>query len=236
MNWILLLTIILIVGGTLVGWKTGFVKTVFSLVSTIVVIILTIIFSPIVVNVLKSSEMITTTIQNGLSSVVDLSEVLNLLEEEVQPEVFIDNLKVPDSMKETLTQAISNILLESNVSLEGYKEEKLEVIEDYICNLLTNIVLNAIGFFITFVIASIAVTILCFVLDIIAKLPVLHQINVLAGASVGAAEGLMFVWIGFIIITMLGSTEFGQNALELISESTLLSVLYNNNVLARFIL
>ena len=92
MNWILLLAIILIVGGTLVGWKTGFVKTVFSLVSTIVVIILTIMFSPIVVNVLKSSEMITTTVQNGLGSVIDLSGILNL--EEVQPQSFIDNLKL----------------------------------------------------------------------------------------------------------------------------------------------
>ncbi len=234
MNWILLLAIILIVGGTIVGWKTGFVKIVFSLVSTIVVIILTIMFSPIVVNVLKSSEMITTTVQNGLGSVVDLSGVLNL-EEEVQPESFIDNLKVPDSMKEILTQAISNVFSENNASLEEYREEKLAVIENYICSLLTNIILNAIGFFITFVIASIAVAILCFVLNIISKLPVLHQINVLAGASVGAVEGLMLVWIGFIIITMLGSTEFGQNALELISESTLLSVLYDNNVLAKFI-
>ena len=115
-------------------------------------------------------------------------------------------------------------------------KEKLEEIEAYICSLLTETILNAIGFFVTFLIVSIGVAILCFTLDIISKLPVLHQINTLSGAIAGALEGLVLVWIGFIIITMLGSTTFGQEALGLITESELLSYLYNNNILSRFIL
>ena len=87
-----------------------------------------------------------------------------------------------------------------------------------------------------FLIASIGVAILCFTLDIISKLPVLHQINTLSGALVGALEGLVLVWIGFIIFTMLGSTAFGQEALGLITESELLSYLYNNNILSKSIL
>ena len=70
-------------------------------------------------------------------------------------------------------------------------------------------------------------------LDIISKLPILHQVNILAGATAGAIEGLVLVWIGFIIITMLGSTTFGQEALGLINDNELLSYLYNNNILSK---
>lgn len=234
MNWILLVAIGLVVGGAFLGFRAGLIKTIFSLVSTIIVIIVTMIFSPVVTNILKSNDSITNMIQNGLNSVIDLSGVLEVLEEDINPKAFIDELKLPDSMKDNLTKALPNVFSEN--SLDGYAEEKLEVIETYVCSLLTETILNAIGFFVTFLIASIGVAVVCFTLNIISRLPVLHQINILAGAGAGALEGLMILWIGFIIITMLGSTEFGQNALGLISESALLSFLYDNNILAKFIL
>ena len=43
MNWILVMVIILIGGGAFLGWRAGLIKTVFSLVSTIAVLILTMI-------------------------------------------------------------------------------------------------------------------------------------------------------------------------------------------------
>lgn len=236
MNWILVIAIILIGGGAFFGWRAGFIKTVFSLISTIVVLILTMIFSPVVTNVLKSSELVTNTISNSLASVIDLSGALDVLEEEIQPELFIEDLKLPESMKEKLIQALPGVFSRNVEFSDGNKEEKLAIIENYICTLLTETILNAVGFFITFIIASIGIAILCFTLDIISKLPVLHQINILAGAGAGAIEGLVLVWIGFIVITMLGSTTFGQEALGLITENELLSFLYNNNILSKFIL
>ncbi len=234
MNWILFVAIGLVVGGAFLGFRAGLIKTVFSLISTIVVIIVTMIFSPVVTNLLKSNDSITSTIQNGLNSVIDLSDVLEVLEKDINLKAFIDELKLPDSIKENLTNTLPSVFSED--SLNSYTEEKLEEIETYICSLLTETILNAVGFFVTFLIASIGVAVLCFTLDIISRLPVLHQINILAGAGAGALEGLMILWIGFIAITMLGSTEFGQNALGLISESSLLSFLYDNNIVAKFIL
>ena len=81
MNWILVMVIILIGGGAFLGWRAGFIKTVFSLISTIAVLILTMIFSPVVTNALKSSDLVTNTIHNSLASVIDLSGALDVLEE-----------------------------------------------------------------------------------------------------------------------------------------------------------
>ena len=61
----------------------------------------------------------------------------------------------------------------------------MEELEVYVCDTLTDIIVNAIGFIVTFLIAAAGLALLCFVLNIISKLPVLHQINTLAGVAVG---------------------------------------------------
>lgn len=259
MNWILVMVIILIGGGAFLGWRAGLIKTVFSLVSTIAVLILTMIFSPVVTNILKNSDLVTNTIYNGLASIIDLSGIVEALEKEdndnypvvvteypgaieimdiaIDPIEVIENLKLPNSIRDMILDVeIDSTYFDDIERWNEYPEEAIEWIETQICNLLTETILNAIGFFVTFLIASIGVAILCFTLDIISKLPVLHQINTLSGAILGALEGLVLVWIGFIIITMLGSTAFGQEALGLITESELLSYLYNNNILSKSIL
>ena len=253
------MVIILIGGGAFLGWRAGLIKTVFSLVSTIAVLILTMIFSPVVTNILKNSDLVTNTIYNGLASIIDLSGIVEALEKEdndnypvvvteypgaieimdiaIDPIEVIENLKLPNSIRDMILDVeIDSTYFDDIERWNEYPEEAIEWIETQICNLLTETILNAIGFFVTFLIASIGVAILCFTLDIISKLPVLHQINTLSGAILGALEGLVLVWIGFIIITMLGSTAFGQEALGLITESELLSYLYNNNILSKSIL
>lgn len=221
MNWLLLVALLLIGVCAFAGWRAGFVKTVFSLISTIAVIILTLIFSPVVSNMMKNNDAIFGGIKEKIGMVVDLSG------EEEDSESFIDGLALPDSIKD---------MLKSNEDVSNYANNPMESLEDYICELLAGVVINAIGFIVTFLIAAAGMAILCFVLDVISKLPLLHQINTMAGVAAGALEGLVILWILFIVITMLGSTEFGQKMLEMISESKILSFLYDSNFLSKLVL
>ncbi|MBP3577070.1 MAG: CvpA family protein [Lachnospiraceae bacterium] len=238
MNWLLLVAIAIIGGFAIIGWRVGFVKSVFSLVSTIAVIIITILVSPIVTDMLKSSEKITGGIQGKLEQVIDLSGVAENMnsEEEKDPTAFIDNLNLPESIKENIKASLAKTMEEKKEEAAGFVGDKLNSLEVYICERLTTIILNALGFFITFLLAAAGVAILCFVLDLLSKLPVLHQINTLAGVAVGALEGLMVLWIVFIVITMLGSTAFGQTCLNMIWESKILSFLYDSNILSKILL
>lgn len=222
MNWLFIATVLIIGGGAFLGWRAGFVKTVFSLVSTIAVIILTILFSPMVTNMLKSSDIIYGGIRGQLASIIHFPD----MEEGTTTDDFIDGLSLPDSIKDTL---------KSNEAITEYAGARLEELEVYVCDTLTDIIVNAIGFIVTFLIAAAGLALLCFVLNIISKLPVLHQINTLAGVAVGALEGLVVVWIFFIVITMFGTTEFGRETLALISENPVLSFLYDSNLLSGFI-
>lgn len=238
MNWLLLVALAIIGVCAFAGWRLGFVKSVFSLLSTITVIIITILVSPIVTNMLKSSETIAGTIQDKLELVIDLSGIAENLtsDEEKDPAAFIDGLELPDSIKDTIKNSLTDTLEEKEAEAAEFVGDQLNSLEVYICELLTNIILNALGFFITFLVAAVGVAVLCFVLDIISKLPVLHQINTLAGVALGALEGLVILWIVFIVITMLGSTDFGQSCMSMISQSKILSFLYDSNVLSKILL
>ena len=238
MNWLLLLAIALIGVFAFLGWRVGFVKSVFSLLSTIAVIVITILVSPIVTDILKSNETITGAIAGKLELVIDLSGIAENLspDEEKDPAAFIDGLELPDSIKNTIKDSLTETMEEKEEKAAAFVGESLDVLEAYICELLTNIILNAIGFFVTFLVAAVGIAILCFVLDVLSKLPVLHQINTLAGLGLGALEGLVILWIVFVVITMLGSTAFGQSCMAMISESKILSFLYDSNILSKILL
>jgi len=76
---------------------------------------------------------------------------------------------------------------------------------------------------------------LCIALDLISKLPLLNGVNKTAGLLAGLLHGLVIVWVFFLIITVFGGTKIGQQALEMIGESEILSFIYNNNLLLKFI-
>ena len=114
MNWLLLIALAIIGACAYAGWRAGFVKSVFSLVSTIAVIIITILVSPIATNMLKSSEKISGTIQGKLEEVIDLSGIAENLDsdEESDPAAFIDGLELPDSIKDTLKKSLTETMEE----------------------------------------------------------------------------------------------------------------------------
>ena len=238
MNWLLLFALAIIGVFGFIGWRVGFVKSVFSLLSTITVIIITILVSPIVTNMLKSSDAISGTIQGKLEEIIDLSGIAENLssDEENDPLAFIDGMDLPASIKNTIKNSLSETIEEKENEAADFVGDKLDSLEKYICKLLTNIILNALGFFVTFIVAAAGIAILCFVLDLLSKLPVLHQINTLFGVAIGALEGLVILWIVFIVITMLGSTGFGQACMAMISESKILSFLYDSNILSKILL
>lgn len=237
MNWLLLISLAVIGVCAYLGWRAGFVKSVFSLISTIAVIIITILVSPLVTDLLKSNETISGGISSKLEEIIDLSQIAQNLspEEEKDPAAFIDGLKLPESIKDKIKESLAETLKEKEEEAAAFAGEKLQALEVYICERMTTIILNAVGFFVTFLLASAGVAVLCYLLNVISKLPVLHQINTAAGIAFGALEGVVALWILFIAITMLGSTEFGQSCMAMISESKILSFLYDSNVLSRFL-
>jgi hypothetical protein len=141
-------------------------------------------------------------------------------------DTFIEHLPLPKSIKDTLIKdkEAEDIGIVSSGGLQ-----------EYIVNYLTNIVINALAFIVTFLTILILLWLICFALNLISKLPILNSVNKTAGLLAGLVHGLVVVWIFFVLLTVFGGSELGKNALKMIGESSLLNFLYNNNLLLRFV-
>lgn len=226
MNWILIAVIGILGVLGFIGFKKGLIKMVFSLVSTIAALLIAMLFSPVVSGMMKSNDAIVGFFDEKIGAIVDFTSEEAQEESEGKQQSLIESLPLPETFKETL--------LENNTE-ENYMSMQVEKFEEYVCRQITNVIINAIAFVVTLLLAIIALAILCKTLDLLAKLPLLKQVNAVAGLAAGVVEGLLVVWILFVILTMFAGSEFGRNALAMISENPLLDFLYKNNIVSKFI-
>ena len=73
------------------------------------------------------------------------------------------------------------------------------------------------------------------VLDVFAKLPVIHGLNQIAGAVMGLGEGLFGLWAFFILLSCFAGTVWGRRLLELIYANVWLRFLYQYNMITWFL-
>lgn len=86
-----------------------------------------------------------------------------------------------------------------------------------------------------FIVSKIILKFITALADLIAKLPIIKQFNKLGGTIYGVLEGLFIVFIGFTIISLV-SPLINSSLINTINSSTLGSILYNNNILMKFII
>lgn len=223
MNWLEILVIVIIAGYTLNGRRRGFIKTVFTLFSTIIALLLTMWISPMVNKEVQKNEKIMGFVNNKVEKVVDFGKSNDKTSEQMN---FIDKLFLPGPIK--------NALKENNTG-DVYAAMAVNSFEDYITGTISRIIINAAVFIIVMLLVRIILGIISKALDIISKLPIINGLNKTAGLLAGLLHGIVIAWIGFIILTMFSSTNIGKTMFLLINESKFLTLLYDNNLLLRYI-
>ena len=134
---------------------------------------------------------------------------------------LILQLPLPDFMK--------NMMLTYNNS-EGYRKLDTSDFRGYLVHFIANAILNVIAFLVTLAVVHLIVLLLLKALDMIAHFPILNTFNRLGGLIIGGIEGILAIWLIFLIISMLSGTRIGITLLGMINESPLLKPLYNNNL------
>lgn len=96
--------------------------------------------------------------------------------------------------------------------------------------------INGLSYLISYVMASLAIKAASCILDIIAGLPLINTANRFTGALIGLLKGIVFIWLAFLFITVLYSTDIGKQGLDLIQKDSFLSVLYRYDVFVRILI
>lgn len=221
MNWLLLVIIIILLASALRGYQTGFIKTAFSLVSILVALVVTTIASPILSKTLRSNDAIMEKVVEQLDQVIELDGSIKKTSQETS---FLEGLNLPDKIKKTLIE---------NNNIEAYKAMAVDSFEDYVTHAMAVIVMNVASYIVCFIVSLILLFILCRVLDLISKLPLLNEVNKTAGLVIGLVSGCIKVWLFFILITLFSTTSLGENVFSMINSSPVLTFIYDNNLLMK---
>ena len=125
-------------------------------------------------------------------------------------------------------------------SIEGSDMELLDALrvlgmENAVSGYLADEILRWAAFLIALLLAGVLIRGIVFSLGIVSHLPILHGLNKTAGLLLGFAEGVVLVWIFFVVITVCASTSVGGQLLKMTAQSGILSWLYRNNLLLNWL-
>jgi uncharacterized membrane protein required for colicin V production len=212
MNWLLIGVSVFLIACALNGYRLGFVKKLFTTVSFIITIVAASALTPYISDFLANSTSVYDTIKESTIGILE-GKTEDNNESEVET---VDTIKLPSIVKKMITN-------------DDSKESITDSIYDYIGTELADTIINALSFAIAFVVITFVLRTTVFTLDIIANLPIIKGINQYAGLILGAGEGLIIVWLLFLVITIMGNTQLGGILTNYIEDSKFLSFIYNYN-------
>ena len=131
--------------------------------------------------------------------------------------------------KSVLPDIFKDLLLSNNNS-EVYAKLGATNFGEYIGKYFSHLFIGICSFFLTFLVATLVIRAIIFALDIITTLPGLGLINRLVGMVLGGGVSLIVVDVIFVAITLLYMSTFGAMMLDMIAQSELLTLLYDNNI------
>ena len=126
----------------------------------------------------------------------------------------------------------SHGLVQNNNS-DSYQYLAVTTFSDYIAQYLARMAVNGISFLISLLMSTIMVRSITWMLNLVTRLPVLHGMNKVAGALLGAVKFLIAIWIIFLALTIVCNTKVGEAALQIIKKDCILSFIYDRDILIR---
>ena len=223
-TWLGIAVLALIAAACIMGFRKGFVKEIVSVFFMLISFLLVWAVNPYVNTFVKEYTPVYDTIQDKCQTLVS-EQIGNkkTLDKEEQNQVM-ENMELPDLLK--------NALVENNTA-ETYRYLAVSTFTEYISDSLAVMAVNGISFLISFVLSAAVIKLRGFILNVLTKLPVINGINKIAGAAVGGIKCIIFIWIAFLVLTLLCNTTLGQQGMALIQQDAFLNFLYSQNVFVK---
>jgi len=231
MNILVLVILAVLLVSIFAGYKNGFLKTVLSLVSWLVVLVACYVATPMVADFLIQNTEIETTIQGILDAKIDemiqeAMEEAGLSElQEVIPE-DMEKIELPEELQAALPEELRELFSDNEDEMEAELVDTAAIAEK---------VVEIISLLLVLVFTRCALLIVNVVLGIASKLPLIGPLDRILGLACGAGKGVVFTWIILTVVSVLALTGVNTEWAGYIAESELLTWLQNNNVILNLI-
>lgn len=246
MNWLLIVVLAIIVGFTMHGYRKGIIRMVISLVSMILSILIAFVAAPVISDGLCNNEAVMSYVSEGINEGLHIEEKCQEITGDVaagiketgkkstnlnnaQKETVIQELTLPEKIKNTMLDNTAQII-NTNGKATAVKFSKS--VSEYIAR----IVIRSMTYILLFMIFKAILRIVTKALRVVEKIPVVKSMDGAVGGVVGLASGLLIVWVVFLFLFLLSGTPVGTASYQCINDSSILTFLYDNNILLQWVL
>ena len=214
-----------ILGCAAAAWRKGFIRAAFGFLPMLAALLGTKFVSPYVSKFLRGTPMFGS-LSESISGSMGLERLVSESAMQTQAEI-IEGMKLPSFLKEALLENNNPVI---------YQLLDVEKLQEYIAGYLANICINILSVIFAFLLIYIGVTVVLNALHLFSKLPVLSFFNHFMGFLVGAAKGLLFVWLGMAVMTFFQCRADLGNVFAAMEATFVTKILYENNILQELIL
>lgn len=225
MNVFTIIVLLILAAFALNGWKRGFVRVFTHMFFFLASAALVYLATPYISGFLKEYTPVYDMVQESCREA--LGEPAAQEESRLEQKKFIEGMGLPEILEKQLVNGNNG---------DSYQGMDITGFSDYLSGYMAGLILNIVTFVVTLVVVHLILRMTILTLDNLSRLPVLHSINQTLGMVLGIGQGLLVVWVAFLVITAFGNTEAGQRLMEMIHESPVLEFLYNMNIFLEYLL
>ena len=225
MNIVLIISAVIFLFGVFNGLRKGLIRSVFSTFILVAALAVAAYSGPYAAKFLKTTIVYDRIYEKIESSVAAKAQEKISMQVGEQVEL-IQGLPLPETIKSGM--------LEHNHT-EMYDVLGVETFAAYVSDYISMLIINALSYVVMFIAAYIVLKLICLVMDKIVELPILNGLNRFGGMLFGICNGIMGVWLLYIVITAFAATTWGEKAMMLINENQITSFIYNHNYLIEII-
>ncbi len=214
-----------ILGCAAAAWRKGFIRAAFGLLPMLAALVGTHLVSPHVGRFLRSTFLFDS-IAGSIQESMGLDAALQEGTAQSQTAV-IEAMPLPDFLKEALLEHNNPVI---------YQLLDVDSLKEYIAGFLANVCVNILSVVLAFLLIYIAVTVVLNALHLFSRLPGLSFFNHLMGFLLGGVKGLLFVWLGLVVLTFFQCRAELAGVFAAMEMTHIANVLYENNILQQMIL
>lgn len=226
------IVILVIVGASVVyGLYRGFVHTLLSVACFLISVFVAFTFGPKLSAYVSGNQGITSTLATYTDAVARVGDY-NLASTPVSQ--LSDNViqRVLESV--SLPAPIASIL-QNNLKTQSFSGTGLTTVNDYVSNTVVAVAINILCFIACFAACYLVLSILVSLIQHVFKLPLLKQLDWLAGGAFGLIRGAALVYVAFLLMPILSTIIPMDSFNELLAQSTLAPIFQSDGFFAKVI-
>lgn len=195
------------------GYKKGLIGVLFTILSFLIALIIAFVLYKPISNAIIANTQIDETIQNAIMEKV----LKNKTEENITPEQANNTSQIVIDYINSYTNEIKNTGTE------------------IVAKNLAQTTIGIVVFILLLIISRIILYFFKAIFNIIAKIPIIKQVNKLGGIVYGVIKGLLIIYIILAITSLLAPMLSDLEIFKAVNNSFIAGYMYNNNLILKII-